>query len=114
MNRRKIVYHDIFMTNIQLHTTEVRKPKSFLASVLRTIRNKKPGRAYSKNLSVSKEGKMEFAFPFSTEKAAEIEKAEREGKVIRFWMPKGGLPIYLGKDFIERLDAEKKRIWNRI
>ncbi len=50
-----------------------------------------------------------FAINLSQEEKAEINTAEKSGKIIRFIVPKGGIPIYPGKDLKEKIEALKKK-----
>lgn len=102
-------FYDVILTDIQFHTQKPAKPRSFLHSILRSIRNNKPGRAYSTDIKLNPDGTMHFSIPLESKLGQEMERAKRLGKQIRILTPKIGVPVYLGKDAEEKLDALKKR-----
>ena len=114
---KPIEYHDIILTDIQLHTIRPRKPESWYRAFWRSIKNKLPGRVYSRDISIKKNGTMIMGFPLPNNLQKEAEKAERSGKKLRIFMPTKGIPIMYGSDLIDRLKAKqdisntKTRVW---
>lgn len=110
-------YHDVFLTDIQMHVVEPRKPTPWYRAILKSVRNKKPGRFFTKNITRNKDGTFTVTFSTPPELKRQIEGAEKSGKKIRLFIPKDGLLIYPSKDVIEKLKAERKkhrpltRIW---
>lgn len=105
----RIEYHDIVLTDVMMHAVAPRKPISWLRAIWLVIKNKLPkGRFYTKDFSMRKDGKMKVTFPLPPEIREEIRKAEAAGKKIRILTPKGGLPVYLATDAIEKLNAHNK------
>lgn len=102
-------YYDVILTDVQLHTQIPPKPKPLFRSILQSMRNNKPGRTYSSNISFDDSGTFQFSIPLESKTGQEMLRAQKAGKKIRIFMPKSGLPVYLGKDMIEKLDAEKKK-----
>lgn len=49
------------------------------------------------------------SFPIPPEMKKEIEEAKKEGKEIRFMLPRGGAPVYFSDDLIEKLRAEARK-----
>ena len=107
-------YHDIVLTNIQLHTIQPRKPRSFLRTIFKSLRSGKPGRVYSRDISIGKNGEARLAIPLPPDEMMKIEEARKAGKIIRFFIPKTGLPVFYGKDLIDRIEADKRRALKRI
>ena len=105
-------YCDIQLTDIQLHILEPRKPQSLLRKVLKSVRNGKPGRAYmhTSNANIDKDGT--FSIPLPSETEAKITQGLRDGKKIRFFVPKDGLPILAGKDLVNFIEARNSKQLN--
>ncbi len=108
-------YYYITLTDMQLHTQEPRKPLSLLRAFFKSLTSgKKGGRVYSKNIIANeKTGEVFFNLPFviPTDKIPEgAKQAMREGKKIRLIVP-NEFPVSFGKDLIERMKAEKRRLW---
>ena len=102
----------IVITDFTLHAQTPCNPLSFARGVQKTITNGKPGRTYHSNAIKSfdpETGVMEFVIPFDKGLAEVVQKAEARGKKIRFFVPKDGIPIYLGKDAVEKLEALKRQ-----
>ena len=95
---------NILLTDIQIHATKPRKPTSQYRAILKSLKNKKPGRFYTKNF----DGKKAI-FDLPPKIKREMEKAEKSGKKIRLFMPKEGLPIFVGKDLKEKLEAKNRK-----
>ncbi len=104
-------YHDVFLTDIQIHVAKPRKPFSWYRVILKSLRNEKPGRFFTKDFSIIRKNstfETRFRFPLPEEIKKQIEKARKSGKKIRLWMPKDGISVYPGKDVIEFLKARNK------
>ena len=104
---------DIILTDLQMHVTKPRKPVSLGRSIKKTLTSKKDGRAYSRDMSVSKNGKFTFSIPLGKEFYKLKEKAEREGKQLRLLIPGFGLYVFTGKDMIEYIKAQKKTAFDK-
>jgi hypothetical protein len=50
-----------------------------------------------------------MGFPLPPNLQKEKEMAEKSGKELRIFMPKGGIPVLYGQDLIERLNAKEKK-----
>jgi len=108
---RQTEYHDVLLTDIQMHVVEPRKPLPWYRTILKSFRNKKPGRFFTKDFSMIKKDKTfeaRVSFPLPEEIRKQMEEAQKSGKKIRLWMPKNGIPVYPGKDVIEFLKARNK------
>lgn len=97
---------DIFITNIQLHVTEPRSPISPGRAIEKAVRSKKEHRSHTTDFKMKGDGKMRFIF-HNPELDELRKKYEAEGKTVRFWMPKGGAPMYLGKDSVEFIKSKR-------
>ncbi len=109
-----IKYHNVIITDIQLHTQAVRKPKSFARQLAQSLRNKLPGRVFGHLLKPDKQSleKREIKIPIALPTAEELYKIPKlRGKTVRFLMPKAGIPIYAGPDTVGFLKAREKRKW---
>lgn len=104
-------YFDIQLTDISLHTQEIRKPDSFGRAISKTITNGQRGRAFMAKDNVKLDestGKMTFTIPFGPEITQAVEKANKQGMTLRIIMP-NGIPFLLGEDTIERLKKIQKK-----
>ncbi|MFZ2975897.1 MAG: hypothetical protein WA055_04720 [Candidatus Moraniibacteriota bacterium] len=101
---------DIQLTDIQLHVIKPRKPISLGRAIDKSLKSKKGGRAQSRDISNSKNN--EFTFSISLGKEL-LEKAKQEGKQIRFILPESGISIIPGKDMIEYIKAQKKKVFDK-
>lgn len=113
---KPVEYHDIILTDIQLHTAKARKPIPWYKAIWRSIKNRTAGRFYSRDIQVKKGGTILMGFPLPPNIQKEKEIAEKSGKQFRLFMPKDGLPLALGPDAIEALKAKerkanKTRVW---
>jgi len=108
---KKSEYYDVFLTDFQMHVTEPRKPLPWYRAILKSFRNKKPGRFYTKNakININKDGTFETTIPLSPTIQEEIKKAKNSGKKIRFVIPEEGIPIFAGKDLVEKIKTDRKR-----
>ena len=116
--KKKTEYYDVLLTDVQMHVTEPRKPLSWYRAILKSLRSKKAGRFFTKDFSIIKKDKAfesRARFPISEQVRKQIEEAQKSGKKIRLWVPKKGIPVYLGKDAIEFLKSKRgKRLTNRL
>jgi len=104
-------YHEVFLTDFQMHVSEPRKPLPWYRAILKSFRNKKPGRFYAKNAKtdINEDGTFETSIPLPPATQEEIKKAKMSGKKIRFITPEGGIPIFAGKDLIEKVKSDRKK-----
>ena len=102
-------YQNILLTDAQFHTVKPTKPTSWLMAILKSLKSKKPGRFYTKNISVNKDGTFELTFSLPPKIQKKIEEAKKSGKKIRLSVLKDGLLIFPGPDAIEKSKAEKKK-----
>lgn len=109
--------HVIQLTDMQLHTNVMRNPVPWWRKILKAIRSKKPDRLYSGFESLgevpnatNEKGVRTIKFKFNMPPGLqeEIDAARAQGKIVKFAMPKDGIPIYLGKDAKEKFEAEKR------
>lgn len=104
-------YFDIQLTDISLHTQEVRKPVSFGRAISKSISTGQRRRAFMTRENVKLDestGKMTFTIPFGPEIAQAVEKAKKQGMTLRIIMP-NGIPFLLGEDTKERLKKIQKK-----
>jgi hypothetical protein len=105
-------YHDINITDIQLHAAIPRKPTPWYRAITKALNGgffNKESRFYTTRQNKLKNGSMQVSFPLSPEVQKEKERAEKAGKKIRFIFPPEGIPIRLSRDFIEKLKADAKK-----
>jgi len=104
-------YYDVFLTDFQMHVSEPRKPLPWYRAILKSFRNKKPGRFYTKNTKtdINEDETFETSIPLPPATQEEIKKAKMSGKKIRFIIPEEGVPIFAGKDLIEKVKSDRKR-----
>ena len=108
--KKDIQYEDVFLTHIELHVKKFRN-KSWIHTIMKSIQNKKPGVFHGKpTITKITDNIYTSAMPIPPDTQAQIDRAKKDGKELRFHVPKGGLPIYPGKDMIEFLEAHKKII----
>ena len=100
---------DIIFTDIQFHVAKPRKPVPLSRAIARSIRNNRPGRVYTTNFSIKKDGRFQMAFPTPPELEKVINDAESKGKTIRFILPKEGIPVFAGKDTTENIISKTER-----
>jgi hypothetical protein len=105
--QQTIQYHDITLTDIQLHVQEPCNPPSLYRATVKSIRNKRAGRVYTTQMS-GNPLKVVFDSPDMEE---QIAAGQRAGKQIRFVIPKEGLRIVAGKDLVEFMKSHKKKLW---
>ena len=89
---------EILLTDIQLHSNKNNNPQSFKRKIEKSIKNKKSGRCYG-GIKMEKNGKLRF----------EIELPEEiSGRDVIFKINQSSLPIFLGKDSIEKIKSINK------
>lgn len=110
----KIQYHDIILTDVKFHTKLPRKPLSWYRAMWLSVKNGLAGRAYSRDIKLRKDNSFGIYFHNSPEIKIEREKAEKQGKILRIFMPKAGIPVFLGEDIVERLKAVDKKLERNI
>ena len=101
----------VIIADLQLHTTVSRKPKTFAEGIRKLINSGKPGRTYREGalkITDSLAGTFQITIPLDGLEEV-VAKAEAKGKRVRFFVPKNGIPILLGKDAIERMEALKRK-----
>lgn len=101
--------YDIILTDIQLHAQKPRKPDSFFRKIMKSLRSRKSGRAYSTLPTSNTNGTFVLPITLSPEEQVDLARAKSEGKNIRFFIPKAGLPMYAGQDVNEYLKAHPER-----
>ena len=113
-------YTNIYLTDMQFHTAELRNPPSWWRAILKNIRSNKPTRAYTKNFSMEKQrdGTFMFRFQFTApdELAKQISELEKKtGKKVRVMLPLNQLfKISLGKDAVEFLKGRENKNWKKV
>lgn len=110
----KMKYHDIILTDVKFHTILQRKPLSWYRAMWLSVKNGVARRAYSNDIKLRRDNSFGLYFHNSPEIKVEREKAERQGEILRIFMPKAGLPVFLGEDIIERLRAVDKKLEQNI
>lgn len=110
-NKKQFI--DIYLSDIQMHAVKPRKPISLGRAITKSLKSKKGGRVYSRDINISKNDEFTFSVPLGKELAELIEKAKKEGKQVRLIMPKSGLPIFLGQDAVENIKARKRKAFDR-
>lgn len=101
----------VIITDLQLHATTPRKPKSFAEGVRKTINTGRPGRTHQvigQTARNQEPGTFQFSIPIAGMDEV-IAQAAARGKRVRFFLPKGGVPVFLGKDAVERMEALKRK-----
>jgi hypothetical protein len=100
----------IVLTDVTFHSTEACNPMSFARGVQKTITNGLPGRAYYNN-SIRRLGSdgVQVHLPIFAGLQEVVEKAWAKGKRVRFFLPKDGIPMFLGKDAHEKIAALKRK-----
>lgn len=110
-------YLDIVLTDIQLHTNKHSHPKPFDRQLAKSLRNGKPGRVYN-TLPPPKQSPEDIksnGFKMNLMSLPEIQRAaveaQKQGKILRVFYPKNGLPVYAGNDTVEFIKARENRKW---
>jgi len=111
LGKKQDKYYDIFLTDVQMHVVEPRKPIPWYRVISRSLINRKPGRFYTTHFEMNdKERTIKLSFPPSPKTQQQTEEAKKKGKTIRFITPKNGIPVCLGKDVIEKLEADTNKL----
>ncbi len=110
--KKQTKYHNILLTDFQLHSTKPRKPIPWYRAIFKSFRNKKPGRFYVENFSSQNDGTLQMTLinlaKHNPSFQKQMEIAEKSGKKIRIIIP-DNLPIFLGKNTIEKIKADRKK-----
>jgi len=117
----KTKQHGIFITDVQFHTTKMTHPTPWYREILKSFRNKKPGRVYSNQQIKFSNWRTEngvttahFSMPFPDGWKEKIEEMKKQGKEFKIFMPEGGIPIYASRDMVEFMNARKNNWAKRI
>lgn len=104
-------YYDVVLTDIQLHVQKMSSPAPLVRAIEKTIHAGKPrGRAYGKVDGADEKARtIHFTIPLEEKIQTGINEAMIQGKKIRFLVPKTGLPIYAGKDTLEKIEADNRK-----
>ena len=106
-------YYDIILTDIQLHYQQPANPKSAFRKIFKSIKTNKPGRFFGTIIPHSQNKNLMMSSTLNPQTIKEIQDAQKLGKKIRIIIPKEDIPIYAGKDLIEKLKADKRKKWLR-
>ncbi|MEK7619942.1 MAG: hypothetical protein AAB413_01745 [Patescibacteria group bacterium] len=100
----------VIITNLHLHTTVLRKPKTFAEGVRRSLTSGKAGRVHqSDGFEIAPDGQtFKFTIPIEGMDRV-VADAAAKGQRVRFYIPRDGLPLYIGKDLIQRTEALKRQ-----
>lgn len=101
--------HYIYINDIQLHSNKIQNPVPWYTKVIKTITSRKYERFYSDKIEIKEDGIFRARFDLSPELQEEKAKAEAQGKIVKFILPEGGAPVFLGDDAVEKLKAMKDR-----
>ena len=102
---KPIKYQDITITDFKLHAQTPYNPAPVTRQMEKSIRSKRPGRAYTADIKKDGKGVAEISFDFTSHIKQQVKNIQEEGKVLRVWAPKSGVRIDLGDDAIEYLNA---------
>jgi len=104
-------YYNVLLTDFQLHTTKPQNPTPWYRTIFRSFRNKKPGRFYVENAKtiINEDGTFEMTLPLSPIIQEKIKEAERSGEKIRFVVGEEGVPVFAGKDLVEKIKSNRKK-----
>lgn len=107
-----IQYHDIIITDITFHVARARNPKPWYRKVIQNSQQKRkqPGRFFINGAQSRKDGTIVLPMALPPELQREKEEAEKEGKVVRFFMPKEGIPLIDAPDVVEYVNSRDKSI----
>jgi hypothetical protein len=100
---------DIVFIDIQLHVVKPRKPTPLSRAIQKSIRSGRLGRAFTKDFSIEQNGKFSVSFPTPPELERITDDAERRGKKVRYIFPNEGIPVFAGRDLIEKLNSKTER-----
>jgi hypothetical protein len=91
---------EIILTDIQLHSNKNNHPQSFKRKIEKSLKNGNSGRYYSGEIKMDADGKLKFIINLPEEAL---------GRDVVFTIPDGGLPIYLGKDSMEKIKSLRNK-----
>lgn len=94
---------DLFLTNINLNSNPPLNVSPIKRHIEKSIRAKKPGLAHGGIIKEIKGDTFRIEIPFDNTEHTE------DGRKINIFIPKDGLPIYLGQDAIEKMMAMAKK-----
>jgi hypothetical protein len=101
---------DIILTDVQLHCRKIRKPNSLGRQCAKAFHGSKTNRAYSKSIALINDKKNIVSVNIDLGMEHLYNLARKQGKkYIRFFIKKDGMPLFLGKDIIEKLLADYKK-----
>ncbi len=110
----KSPYHDIVLTDIQLHVQKFRKPRSWFQAVIKSLQRKSAGRVYfNSGIIKDADGKYKIFIPLPKTIEREQERARLVGKKLRILIPKDGLPVLAGKDTLEFMNAHPELAYTK-
>ncbi|KKR33130.1 MAG: hypothetical protein UT64_C0014G0013, partial [Candidatus Falkowbacteria bacterium GW2011_GWF2_39_8] len=78
-------------------------PQPINRQVAKSLKNLKPGMAHGGRITKIEGNRFEMVLPLKDVQVLP------NGKKIRYVYPAGGVPIYLGKDAIEKIDALRRK-----
>lgn len=101
----------ILVTNSFFHVAEPRKPISWYRAAMKTANSGKVNKVFTRTdkFKTNDEGDVEIEFQLPPEIKKIYEEAKRNGQKIEFILPPGGIPVFLGKDAIEKMEADKRK-----
>ncbi len=102
---------EILVTNGHFHVVEPRKPTNWYRAAIKTANGGKKNRLYVKTsgFKTDDEGDVQIEFQLPPEIKKIYEEAKKNGQEIKFILPPGGIPVFLGDDAIEKIEADKRK-----
>lgn len=114
MQEQKSKHVNIILTDIKLHPNKLGKAKPWYRMIMKSFRNKLPGRFFGKINPTDTKGLPygQFKFKFGLPTAEELYQIpELRGKTVHFYVPKAGLPVFADEDVDKLIEARKNRKW---
>jgi hypothetical protein len=102
-------YLDITLTDIQFHVAKPRKPLPAGRVIEKSLKSGNPSRIYSNELSITKDDEIRTLLFKDKDFVKLIEKANKEGRIVRILFPDGGMPFIAGSDTIENLKSKERK-----
>lgn len=96
-------YQEVLLTHIELHSNHAVNPQSINRQVAKSLKNCKPGMAHGGRITKIEGNRFEMVLPLQDEQVLP------NGKKIKYIYPAGGVPIYFGKDAIEKINALRRK-----
>lgn len=97
----------LYLTDIALHHRNFREAKTLDKTVKRDANGLERGRIYTNDaLTKTPDGQFQYAIRLPEELQRQIDAGEIE---VEFMRPKGGIPIFLGKDGVEKAAQLRKK-----